>query len=334
VLTPPDSGADEVEATSGGLPGEDRASSSFVLPWATPSEAGPGESAPLPAGTEGALASEADAVEPSAVEAASIEPGPEAAVGDDRQIVESEVGMPPMHAPVLTSASVGGNSRAGAYLPPSPVRAVQGAGPAQRAAATPYAYGQPPEPAPSPAAWPPPTAWAQQTVPAASPAIPADTAEPAKPLRPGRAALLSDLPFDPPADLAGWLVAAGALGGAIAFLLPWSPQILGSPNFGSVSYWGQWGLGAPSHLAPFLLIVALAMLAVLPNALPAWLKTGVLPLVMGAFLIGLLWPYLVAGFGSRIGATVEAFAAFLLIGGGFLTIAPRRGRTDEDAAGS
>lgn len=339
AVAPPESGTGVVIAAD--VPdAEAPATPSFVLPWATPdADAEPVVAAAAAPDPEEALPSASPAADP--IDERTVEAGLGAPTDPDtlqapEPTASLDGALPAMHAPVLTSASMGGSSRAGAYLPPSPVRSAPGGAAPQPTSATSYGYGRSADEVPSQGAWPPPSVWPPATMPAGAPAAPSDVrdvAEPARPLRPGHASLLSDLPFDPPDDLAGWLVAAGSIGGAIAFLLPWSPQVLGSPNFGT-EYWGQWGLGAPSHLAPFLLVVALAMLTILPNALPAWLKTGVLPLVMGAFLIGLLWPYLVGGFGSRIGATVEAFAAFLLIGGGVVAIAPHRERSNEGSPGS
>ena len=140
---------------------------------------------------------------------------------------------------------------------------------------------------------------------------------------PGRASVFADLPFDAPDDLPGWLVTIGSIGAALSFLFPWAPEVLGSPALGT-SYFAQWGLASPMHLPPLLFIVAIGALAVLPNGVPTWLRTGILPILAGGLLLGLTWPYLVGGFGGLLGTTVAAAAAILMVMGGAVEVAPRR----------
>lgn len=222
--------------------------------------------------------------------------------------------------------------RPGAYLPPSTSSAGASRGPTFAVAASasrPFAASAPsgeaasidvapyvPSPplmalAPAPAgAWTGPSA-----------AVPASVSS-AEELTPGRASLLADLPFDAPDDLPGWLVAVGSIGAAVSFLLPWAPEVLGSPAFGT-TYFGQWGLASPMHLPPLLFIVAIAALAVLPNGVAAWIRTGILPVLAGGLLLGLTWPYLVGGFGGLLGTTIAAAAAILMVAGGVVALAPR-----------
>lgn len=140
---------------------------------------------------------------------------------------------------------------------------------------------------------------------------------------PGRASVFADLPFDAPDDLAGWLVAIGSIGAVLSFVFPWAPEVLGSPSLGT-SYFSQWGLASPMHIPPLLFIVGIAALAVLPNAVPTWLRTGILPVLAGGLLLGLTWPYLVGGFGGLLGTTFAAAAAILMVMGGGVELAPRR----------
>jgi hypothetical protein len=64
-------------------------------------------------------------------------------------------------------------------------------------------------------------------------------------------------------------------------------------------------------------VVVLAM-ALVPNRLPAWFRTGLVPLALGGLLIGLVWPYALGGIGSHIGSIAVAVGGvLLLVGGGF-----------------
>jgi hypothetical protein len=158
-------------------------------------------------------------------------------------------------------------------------------------------------------------------LPAASvPAV--DTAP--KP-RPGSASLFADLHFDAPKSLPGWLIAAGSAAAIAGFLLPWSRMIPGAGGFG---YLDTWGLATSSRLLLLLMTVVALALAILPNRVPAWLRSGVAGLVVGGLLLGIVWPYLLDGV-SAIGTLAEAAAALLLIIGGLLAVRPQRHAEDE-----
>ena len=59
--------------------------------------------------------------------------------------------------------------------------------------------------------------------------------------------------------------------------------------------------------------------------MPAWIRTGLLPLGLGGLLLGLVWPYVLGGFGSHIGSLAVGLGALLLlIGGGLGARATRR----------
>ena len=146
-------------------------------------------------------------------------------------------------------------------------------------------------------------------------------------LVPGRAPLFADLPFDAPDSLAGWLVAAGGAVAAVAFFLPWSPLVLGAGGFGS--YFDEWGFATAAYWPVFLLVAITAALSILENRVASWLRHGFLGLVTGGLLLGIVWPYLVGGFGSRIGVLAEAVACALLIVGGLVAVAPPR--SDREA---
>jgi hypothetical protein len=183
----------------------------------------------------------------------------------------------------------------GAGLTPAPTPAVAG-GPAYvRAAATPMRpFG----------------ASIQAAAATDQPATPAT-----KPLRAGDAPLLADLPFDAPNTLTGWLVAAGAGLAALSFLLPWIANV---PD-----YFNGWGLGVPSRILPMVGALALLGLSTTPNRLPGWLRSAVLPLVLGGLMLGLVWSSV---FGNRagLGVLVAAVAAILLVIGGAMSVRPAR----------
>ena len=137
-------------------------------------------------------------------------------------------------------------------------------------------------------------------------------------LRPGQAALFSDLPFDAPGSLAGWLVAVGSGVGALSFLLPWAPRI--------INYTNSWGLSSLANLPVLALLIATTVLAILPNRVPPWFRSGVLSLIGGSLFLGLLWPYILGDFGAEFGSILGAAAALVLVVGGTLAVAPNSER--------
>ncbi len=138
--------------------------------------------------------------------------------------------------------------------------------------------------------------------------------------RPRQASLLADLPFTAPSGAAGKVVAVAAWVAAIGFLLPWAGTIIGAAGVGG--YVNSWGLATITHLPVFLALVAVGLLALLPNPIPAWLTIGSAPIALGGLLIGIAWPYLVGGLGSGIGLLLTAGAAIALIVGGTLRVRP------------
>lgn len=138
------------------------------------------------------------------------------------------------------------------------------------------------------------------------------------------ASLLADMPFDIPATVADWLVAAGSGVAAIGFLLPWSANVIGAKGIGT--YLDAWGLASPPNFIVLLLAMGTLALTIIPNRVPIWLRTGIFGLLLGGVLLGLVWPYLVGGWagGAQIGVLGETVAAFLLIVGGILVQRPDR----------
>ncbi|TAK01617.1 MAG: hypothetical protein EPO36_04995 [Chloroflexota bacterium] len=232
----------------------------------------------------------------------------------------------------------------GSYLPPSTVHRPGAAAPG---ASTPSVAGGPPTWAPSassvpPAAtagWIPPAPGAVGSAgagmaaggsaagPATGQVAAAASPREGRPTVPGRASILADLPFDAPDELEGWLIALGGGLGIIGFLLPWTAS-LGS---GLEGYFGSWGLGNLSHLPLFAFLVIVTALAVLPNRVATWVRSGVCGMVGGGILFGVVWLYLGSD-ASQLGALLSAVAAVLLIAGGIIAVAPgRTARSHENA---
>jgi hypothetical protein len=139
--------------------------------------------------------------------------------------------------------------------------------------------------------------------------------EPHKPLRAGDAPLLADLPFDAPDTLTGWLITGGAGLAALSFILPWTG--------GAADYFLSWGLAATSRVLAFISVLALLWLSMTPNRLPSWVRSAVVPLVLGGVMLGLVWSSLFSG-RPGLGVFVALAGSILLVVGGILTVRPMR----------
>ena len=200
----------------------------------------------------------------------------------------------------------------GSYLPPSTV-----------VRSGPVAF-----PAPPPRASPPlpPVPAPLHPVPASLPrgAEPDETI----PGQPARIPVL-ELPFALAPGVGPRLVAAGAALTIVAFVLPWIPDrgviIGGAPGSG---YFASWGLAAVGNILPFLLAWASLIVTIFPNRLPRHATLGLLPVVLGGFLAGVGWTYLVASPAIGIGLWALAGGALLLLAGGSLFL--RAGRVAEN----
>ncbi len=140
--------------------------------------------------------------------------------------------------------------------------------------------------------------------------------------RRAKASLLADLPLDGPNDAAGWLVGIGAFAAALGFLLPWAPNVIGAGGIGD--YVDGWGLATLSHLPVFLAVLAIGILTIIPNRIPRWFTGGLAPIVLGAIILGLSWPYALGPLGTRFGLLLDIAAAIVLVVGGTLRLAPWR----------
>lgn len=179
---------------------------------------------------------------------------------------------------------------------PAPAAGGRAAGPE---AAMPYV--------PAGAYMPPSAVFAPESTPSEPPAA-----------RPGAAPLLADLPFEVPDDLPGWFVALGSAIATVGFFLPWAHRLVASSGDG---YFSAWGLGALMHLPVFAAALVVLGLAILPNRVAGWLRTGVLPLVLGGMLMGLAWPYVFVGpLRGQFGSVLELIGGFVLAVGGVLAL--------------
>ncbi len=219
----------------------------------------------------------------------------------------------PMDEKFAADGIASGGIVPGSYLPPSAIH---------RPAGVPADGGHD---APT---WAPPAAPAAPAAPTAAEPTATPAAVPAagRPTTPGRASILSDLPFDAPDEIEGWLVAMGGGAAILGFFLPWRSSF----RDGLEGYFDSWGLGIGAHLPIFLLLVLVTVLSILPNRVASWVRNGVGGMVTGGIVFGLVWLYLEGG-GSQLGAILAAVGALLLIVGGVIAVAPGRKSRPPDA---
>ena len=87
--------------------------------------------------------------------------------------------------------------------------------------------------------------------------------------------------------------------------------MIGSSGTG---YLDQWGLAGPGHIVIVLALGAIALGAAVPNRIPASYRLGLPGLVVGAMLIGLVWPYVLGPLGALPGAFLSLAGAVTLAG--------------------
>jgi hypothetical protein len=113
-------------------------------------------------------------------------------------------------------------------------------------------------------------------------------------------------------EAADVLVLIGSMATVIGLLVPW--VALGAGGLGA--WTDTWGLALPGHFIVFLFACGSLALAALPNSIGSWLRTGVIGLVLGAFVLGLVWRFAFGGANGGFGVPLTAVAgAVLLIGG-------------------
>jgi hypothetical protein len=118
-------------------------------------------------------------------------------------------------------------------------------------------------------------------------------------------------------DAADAMMLVGAFGLVLAFLAPWARVVIGSRGTG---YMDTWGLAGSGHIALFLLTLAVLGLAVFQNPIGRWLRTGVLGIALGSFVLGLAWPYVVGPLGAGPGALLAWVSGLVMFIAGAISL--------------
>ena len=114
-----------------------------------------------------------------------------------------------------------------------------------------------------------------------------------------------------------YVAVAGCALALLGFLIPWARTMIGSSGTG---YLDQWGLAGPGHVVIILGLGAIVIGAVAPNRIPARLRLGIPGLIVGAILIGLVWPYVLGPLGALPGAFLSLVGALTLVGASIASI--------------
>lgn len=126
-------------------------------------------------------------------------------------------------------------------------------------------------------------------------------------------------------DAARRTIAVGSGLAAIGLLLPW---VNGLPNANPFAgYLDRWGLAGPGMWLVLFGLVALAILAGSSGRVASW-PIGLPSVATAAFVGGLLWPYLVGGFGRSIGIWVVLAGTIVLAVGGVFDRRARHAGSD------
>ena len=119
-----------------------------------------------------------------------------------------------------------------------------------------------------------------------------------------------------------WLVLVGCVVAAGSFLLPWATDgVIGASGSG---YTSTWGLANPGYLLLMAASLSLLGLELLAVRVPAWIRQGILPLVVGCVLIGVVFVYDARPYGGGTGVSALAVGALLLFVGGLIGVRPGR----------
>jgi hypothetical protein len=205
----------------------------------------------------------------------------------------------------------------GAYVPPvpapepAPVEEVAAAVPASapHAAPTPADDPQPRDPPPAavfPRVWDPAAAAAGEGVMAAAP-----------PTTVTNRMAVPRIDREKVEEVADAMMLLGAFGLALAFLAPWARVVIGSRGSG---YMDTWGLAGSGHILLFLLVLAVLALGVVQNPIGRWLRTGVFGVALGAFVLGLAWPYVVGPLGAGPGAMLAWVSGVVMFIAGMVSL--------------
>ncbi|HVG67977.1 MAG TPA: hypothetical protein VM785_07270 [Gaiellales bacterium] len=118
-------------------------------------------------------------------------------------------------------------------------------------------------------------------------------------------------------EAADAMMLVGAFGLVLAFLAPWARVVIGSRGTG---YMDTWGLAGSGHVALFILALGILALAVFQNPIGRWLRTGVLGVALGSFVLGLAWPYVVGPLGAGPGALLAWVSGLVMLIAGMVSL--------------
>jgi hypothetical protein len=117
-------------------------------------------------------------------------------------------------------------------------------------------------------------------------------------------------------------VIGGSVLALISFVLPWaSSGVIGSVGTG---FTAEWGLANPGHLLMIVGVLAVLVLQLMANPVPAWFRSAGLPILVGGILTGLAFAYFARPAGGGSGVAVLLAGALVMIGGGLLASRPER----------
>ena len=125
-----------------------------------------------------------------------------------------------------------------------------------------------------------------------------------------------------PTELPSWLAIAGSSIAAVSFLMPWSRDgVIGAVGSG---YFDRWGLANPGYLPVVLAVLALLAINGIPNPIPAWIRAGIAPLLVGGVTFGLDWAYQTRPYSDGLGVSLLLVGSLVLIVGGILGVRSAR----------
>ena len=110
-------------------------------------------------------------------------------------------------------------------------------------------------------------------------------------------------------------VLVGAALVSLGFLLPWVNTIPGSSVF--ANYLDRWGLAGPGSWLVLLAAIGLVLVAGSAGRPSTW-PIGLTATALAAFVVGLVWPYVMSAHGGAIGIWVALIGAMVLVIGGLL----------------
>jgi hypothetical protein len=241
-----------------------------------------------------------------------------AVLDDPDEDPEASVSLPYVLRPVAPPPAA--SPPAAAPVPPAfaewPVPGTPPVAPEWPVASAPGAY-VPPMIAAMPAGAPAPArAWAGHPADTAPSDAAADLAR--------SAAAMIDAARVP--EFVGWLAVAGSAMAAVGFVLPWGATVIGAAGVG---YFDRWGMAGPFHPIVVLALLGVLGLALVRNPIPLWVRVGLPGLGLGALLIGLGWPYLVALPGTGPGVLVVVIGAIILIVAGIIALVTDRHAVED-----